>query len=256
MRILFIGQAVERKGLPVLLRAFEALREQIPATLTLVGGKDAEIAPMLLDGRGVRALGKVSEEQKREELRRAEVLCAPSLRGESFGMVLTEAFAASAPVVASDIPGYRDVARDGRATACSSRPGNALALAEALRALALDPERRMRMAAAAREHAGRFSWSHVAEEICRGLRAGGRRRAPGDAHRAHRRASRPRTLRICARAVRAHRLPSLEPAAPVEASRVACALARERCLPPRLPGWRSPTLPCRRLASRMSQRAL
>ena len=63
LRILFIGQAVERKGLPVLLRAFEALREHIPATLTLVGASTAEIAPLLLDDRGVRALGKVSEEQ-------------------------------------------------------------------------------------------------------------------------------------------------------------------------------------------------
>ena len=164
LRILFIGQAVERKGLPVLLRAFEALREQIPATLTLVGASAAEIAPMLLDDRGVRALGKVSEEQKNEELRRAEVLCAPSLRGESFGMVLTEAFAASTPVVASDIPGYRDVARDG-GDSLLVPPGDALALAEALRALALDPARRASMAAAAREHAERFSWAHVAEEI-------------------------------------------------------------------------------------------
>ncbi|MGA7705653.1 MAG: glycosyltransferase family 4 protein, partial [Solirubrobacteraceae bacterium] len=113
LQILFIGQAVERKGLPVLLRAFEALREQVPATLTLVGASAAEIAPMLLDDRGVRALGKVSEERKLRELGDAEVLCAPSLSGESFGMVLTEAFAASTPVVASDIPGYRDVAREG-----------------------------------------------------------------------------------------------------------------------------------------------
>ncbi|HWX87181.1 MAG TPA: glycosyltransferase family 4 protein, partial [Solirubrobacteraceae bacterium] len=90
LRILFIGQAVERKGLPVLLRAFEALREHVSVTLTLVGASAAEIAPMLFDDRGVRALGKVSEEQKNAELRRAEVLCAPSLRGESFGMVLTE----------------------------------------------------------------------------------------------------------------------------------------------------------------------
>ncbi len=164
LRILFIGQAVERKGLPVLLRAFEALREQIPATLTLVGVSAAEIAPMLLDDRGVRALGKVSERQKNEELHRAEVLCAPSLRGESFGMVLTEAFAASTPVVASDIPGYRDVARDGLDSLLVP-PGDALALAEALRALALDPGRRARMAAAARERAERFSWAHVAEEV-------------------------------------------------------------------------------------------
>jgi phosphatidyl-myo-inositol alpha-mannosyltransferase len=164
LRILFIGQAVERKGLPVLLRAFEALREHVPATLTLVGAGAEEIAPMLLDDRGVRALGKVSEERKHAELAQAEVLCAPSLRGESFGMVLTEAFAASTPVVASDIPGYRDVARDG-VDGVLVPPGDALALAEALRALALDPMRRLAMATAARERAERFSWSHVAEEV-------------------------------------------------------------------------------------------
>jgi phosphatidylinositol alpha-mannosyltransferase len=164
LRILFIGQAVERKGLPLLLRAFEALREHEPVTLTLVGASAEEIAPMLLDARGVRALGKVTEREKNAELRRADVLCAPSLRGESFGMVLTEAFAASTPVVASDIPGYRDVARDG-VDSLLVPPGDALALAEALRALALDPTRRLAMATAARERAERFSWTHVAEEV-------------------------------------------------------------------------------------------
>jgi phosphatidylinositol alpha-mannosyltransferase len=164
LRILFIGQAVERKGLPVLLRAFEALRDQVPATLTLVGASGEEIAPLLLDGRGVRALGKVSDADKHAELARAQVLCAPSLRGESFGMVLTEAFAASTPVVASDIPGYRDVARDGVDSTLVA-PGDALALAEALRELALDPVRREAMAVAARERAERFSWQHVAAEV-------------------------------------------------------------------------------------------
>jgi phosphatidylinositol alpha-mannosyltransferase len=77
LRILFIGQAVERKGLPILLRAFEALRDQIPATLTLVGASPEEVAHMMLDDRGVQALGKVSEERKLAELARAEVLCAP-----------------------------------------------------------------------------------------------------------------------------------------------------------------------------------
>src|SRR5439155_12472791 len=84
LRILFIGQAVQRKGLPVLLQAFEALREHIPATLTLVGAGAEEVAHMMLDNRGVRALGKVSEERKQAELAAAQVLCAPSLHGESF----------------------------------------------------------------------------------------------------------------------------------------------------------------------------
>jgi phosphatidylinositol alpha-mannosyltransferase len=164
LRILFIGQAVQRKGLPVLLRAFEALREHIPATLTLVGASAEEVAHMMLDDRGVHALGKVSEERKLAELERAQVLCAPSLGGESFGMVLTEAFAASTPVIASDIPGYRDVVRDGRDGQLVP-PGDALALAEALRALALDPARRECMARSARERAERFAWPHVAAEV-------------------------------------------------------------------------------------------
>jgi phosphatidyl-myo-inositol alpha-mannosyltransferase len=164
LRILFVGLPVERKGLPVLLRAFEALREQVPATLTLVGSSSEEIGHMILDDRGVDALGKVSEERKLAELARADVLCAPSLHGESFGMVLTEAFAAATPVIASDIPGYRDVVRDGLDGELVP-PGDALAVAESLRRLALDRSRRARMALAARERAERFSWPHVAAEV-------------------------------------------------------------------------------------------
>jgi phosphatidylinositol alpha-mannosyltransferase len=164
LRILFIGQAVERKGLPVLLRAFEALREQVPATLTLVGADAEEVAHMMLDDRGVHALGKVSEARKHAELADADVLCAPSLHGESFGMVLTEALAARTPVIASDIPGYRDVVRDGIEGVLIA-PGDALALAEALRSLALDPTVRTRMAADARLRAERFAWPHIAAEV-------------------------------------------------------------------------------------------
>jgi phosphatidyl-myo-inositol alpha-mannosyltransferase len=164
LRILCIGQAVERKGLPVLLRAFEALREHVPATLTLVGASAREVAHMMLDDRGVHALGKVSEQRKLAELARADVLCAPSLGGESFGMILTEAFAAATPVLASDIPGYRDVVRDG-VDGQLVPAGDPLALAEALRELALDRERRARLAASARERAERFAWPHVAAEV-------------------------------------------------------------------------------------------
>jgi phosphatidylinositol alpha-mannosyltransferase len=164
LRILFIGQAVERKGLPVLLRAFEALREQIPATLTLVGATPAEVAHMTLDDRGVHALGKVSELRKRAELARADLLCAPSLHGESFGMILTEAFAAATPVLASDIPGYRDVVRDGLDGQLVDA-GDPLVLAESLRTLAFDRGRRERMARAARERAERFAWPHIAAEV-------------------------------------------------------------------------------------------
>jgi phosphatidyl-myo-inositol alpha-mannosyltransferase len=164
LEIAFVGQVVERKGLPVLLRAFEALREHVPARLRLVGPTPEEVAPLLLDPRGVEVLGKVDDATKERVLESADVLCAPSLGGESFGMVLTEAFAHGTPVVASDIAGYRDVVRDGVDGVLVER-GDPAAVAAALRDLALDPQRRRAMGAAAREHAERYAWSHVAEEV-------------------------------------------------------------------------------------------
>ncbi len=164
LRIVFVGQAVERKGLPLLLRAFEALREHVPTELTVIGPTREQLDPLLLDATGVRMLGKVDDERKREELQQADVLCAPSLGGESFGMVLTEAFAAGTPVLASAIPGYRDVVRDG-VDGVLVAPGDAQALAEQLRDLWEEPERRARMAQAAAAGVQRFAWPQVAAEV-------------------------------------------------------------------------------------------
>src|SRR4051812_18528457 len=164
LRIVFVGQAVERKGLPLLLRAFEALRAQVPAELTVIGVTAAELAPLLVEPDGVTALGRVDDAAKEAALRAADVLCAPSLGGESFGMVLTEAFAAGTPVVASDIAGYRDVVSDGVDGLLVPR-GDATRLAEALRDLALDPARTERLAAAAGADAARFAWPRVAEQV-------------------------------------------------------------------------------------------
>ena len=210
MRIAFVGQAVERKGLPILLRAFEALREHIPVELVIVGAEPDDVAPMLMDEREITVLGKVGDAEKVDILARADVLCAPSLGGESFGMVLTEAFAAGTPVVASDIAGYRDVVRDGVDGVLFPR-GDATALAENLRALALDPPRRAAMAAEAMEHAHRYAWPTVAAEVLGAYEDAAAMRAPaGRALRAGvRLGAVPADLRPT---VPARRLPTLEPA--------------------------------------------
>jgi phosphatidyl-myo-inositol alpha-mannosyltransferase len=165
LRLAFVGQAVERKGLSVLVRAFEALREHVAVELAIVGAEREEVEPLLLDGGdGVSVLGKVSDAQKNAALANADLLVAPSLGGESFGMVLTEAFAAGTPVVASDIPGYRDVVRDGVDGLLVPR-GDATTLAQTLRDLAVEPGRREAMAARAHERARRFAWPTVAGEV-------------------------------------------------------------------------------------------
>lgn len=165
LEILFVGRAEARKGLPVLLRAFEALRGAgVPARLTVAGAAESDVEPLLLEREGVTIAGRVREEEKWRLLGRADVLCAPSLGGESFGMVLTEAFASRTPVIASDIAGYRDVVRHGR-DGLLVPAADASALGEALRELAQDPGTRAAMAASAAERAERFSWPRVAEEV-------------------------------------------------------------------------------------------
>ncbi|MHB8657845.1 MAG: flippase-like domain-containing protein [Solirubrobacteraceae bacterium] len=223
LRIVFVGQAVERKGLPLLLRAFEALREHIPTELTVIGPTHAELAPLMLDTRGVRVLGKVDERTKHAELEQADVLCAPSLGGESFGMVLTEAFAAGTPVIASDIAGYRDVVRDG-VDGVLVPPANAQALAESLRDLYDEPDRRLRLARAAAVDVARFAWPQVAREVLAAYEDAVATPLPEQTvHRA--------AIRVGARAADlkphfpAERLPSLEPKA-VGARRRAVAIVR------------------------------
>ncbi len=224
LRIAFVGQAVERKGLPALLRAFEALREQLPTELTVVGVSPEELGPMMIDDRGVVALGRCSDADKRRVLERADVLCAPSLGGESFGMVLTEAFAAGTPVVASDIAGYRDVVHHGVDGVLVPR-GDATALAETLRDLALDPARAAALGAAAAQSAQRYAWPRIAAEV---LGAYGDAIAVPAPEGVRERAVLRLGLKPSDGAPRqpARRLPTLEPPAPAGSPRPAVALAR------------------------------
>jgi phosphatidylinositol alpha-mannosyltransferase len=164
LRILFVGQPVERKGLPVLLSAFEVLRDEIPAELVLVGPSSEQLARLMRNPRGVRALGTLDDEDKRREFELADVLCAPSVGGESFGMVLTEAFAAGTPVVASDIVGYREVVRED-VDGVLVPPGDTQALAAALLGLWEQPERRARMSRIAAADVQRFAWRQIATQI-------------------------------------------------------------------------------------------
>ena len=129
--IFFLGRHEERKGLAVLLQAMRLLDLDVSCW---VAGDGPDTDRLRIEHAGdtrIEWLGRVDEAEKLARLRGASVVCAPSLHGESFGVVLIEAMAAGTPVVASALDGYRNVATDG-VDALLVEPGNAPALAAAL----------------------------------------------------------------------------------------------------------------------------
>jgi phosphatidylinositol alpha-mannosyltransferase len=165
----FLGRMDEpRKGLPVLLRAFETLGSQRPGLrLLIVGRGDADEVtarvPAPLRDRVV-LLGQVSDADKVRAYHSVDVFCAPNTGGESFGMVLTEAMAAGVPVVASDLDAFRAVLRGGAAGELFAN-GDADDLARAAGRLLDDPGRRARLSAAASAAVRVYDWPAVALQV-------------------------------------------------------------------------------------------
>ncbi|MGN6695917.1 MAG: glycosyltransferase family 4 protein [Aquihabitans sp.] len=164
--IFFLGRHEPRKGLDVLLAALPLL----PADVTVWIGSDGPDTERLRvrhagDPR-LQWLGRLSDEEKRRRLRAADIFCAPSLRGESFGVVLLEAMAAGAAIVASDLSGYRLVARPDQ-DGLLVPPGDAEALAGALNRVLTEPELRAGLVASGAERAQTFSMDQLADHYLR-----------------------------------------------------------------------------------------
>jgi phosphatidyl-myo-inositol alpha-mannosyltransferase len=160
-KILFLSRLEERKGLDVLIRAVAALRDT-GATLVVAGdGPERRYCQSLARRLGVRTrwLGLVEESMKARLYRSCDVYCAPALGGESFGIVLLEAMAAGAPVVCSNLDGFRAVARGA---ALLVRPGDAGILATGLRSVLASPDKAMLMSEASRRVAARYDWAELA----------------------------------------------------------------------------------------------
>jgi len=169
LRVLFVGRPEERKGLPVLLAAFGALVEHVPSRLTVIGAEREDVLRYLADPEAMRFVdvrGRVSGAALHRAMHEADLLCAPSLSGESFGMVLTEAFAAGTPAIASAIAGYSDVVSDG-VDGVLVPPGDPQRLAEELQRAHHERERLAAMGEAARRSAERYAWPRVAERVTR-----------------------------------------------------------------------------------------
>lgn len=130
--VFFVGRHEPRKGLGVLLEAMAMLPAEVQLWVAGDGPETADLQARFGNDNRIAWLGRIGDAEKAARLRGAHAFCAPSLRGESFGVVLLEGMAAGTPVVASDLPGYRNVARAG-VDAQLVEPGDPVALAAALR---------------------------------------------------------------------------------------------------------------------------
>ena len=196
----FLGRFGEpRKGMAVLLDALRLLAPDRPGLRLLVVGRGDADALRRAAGPGLAdrldVLGGVDDVTKAAALRSLDVYCAPNIGGESFGMVLTEALAAGAPVLASDLGAFRAVLQPdsgvdggvdgpgpGREVGVVFPTGDAPALATALASLLDDPGRRAALRVVGRARAAEFDWPVVAAAVLRVYRAAiaaDPRRVPG-----------------------------------------------------------------------------
>jgi len=160
--IFFLGRHEERKGLDVLLEALPNLPADIRIWIGSDGPDTQRLKLRYAGDPRLEWLGRVTDLEKRRRLRAADVFCAPSTHGESFGVVLLEAMAGSAAIVASDLSGYRLVARPDR-DALLVPPRDPDALGEALNRVLADATLRQSLVKAGLERAEEFSMLRLAD---------------------------------------------------------------------------------------------
>jgi phosphatidylinositol alpha-mannosyltransferase len=167
-RILFVNRLDRRKGFPIMVRAFAIISNRYPDALLVVAGDGKERRAVRGLPERVRdrvvMLGSVPHHLLPPYHAASEVFCAPATGRESFGIVLVEAMAAGLPVVASDIPGYREVVRH-QVEGMLVPPSDPRRLAAAVSGILDQPEVGRAMGAAGRIRAGRYSWDQVAREV-------------------------------------------------------------------------------------------
>ncbi len=164
LEILFVGRFGEqRKGFSVLLDAAAVLARRGRAVrITVVGDGPVDRFAGRAERLGVEFRGRLSDVELAAQYRCSDVFCAPSIGGESFGMVIVEAMASGCPVVASALPGYAEAARGA---ALLVPPSDPMALAEALWRVGHGPELRARLVDRGRARADALSWCRIAERV-------------------------------------------------------------------------------------------
>jgi phosphatidyl-myo-inositol alpha-mannosyltransferase len=167
-RLLWVGRLDPQKGFPAAVKAFAELAGEIQDLSFVVVGEGADrrvVQALERETRGrIVMVGAVRHDQLPPYHAAADAFVSPAVDQESFGLVLVEAMAAGLPVVASDIPGYREVVRGG-VDGLLVPTGDTAALTEALRRVLTDRDLATRLGSAGRERAARYRWDVVTQQI-------------------------------------------------------------------------------------------
>jgi len=158
--IVFVGRLEPRKGLAILLEAFSSLEGDLSCWVVGDGAEGPPLRRRFASDRRIEWIGAGNDAEVARRLAGATLFAAPSLSGESFGVVLLEAMAAGTAVIASDIPGYHLA---GGEAVRYVRPGDAPALAAAIGSLLADRNARDELVARGRARATSFSFTTVAD---------------------------------------------------------------------------------------------
>ena len=161
-RVMTFGEYVSEYGmkrseglvLRYLTDCYRAMNQTVP---------DSEKTDEVVDL--IEWLGEIDDDEKVKRMRRADIFCAPSLHGESFGIVLLEAMAAETTVIASALSGYRKVVEcpNGKAAGRLIEPGSAHELRSGLRELLNDPEQREALVRVGADRVTAFSMTRLAD---------------------------------------------------------------------------------------------
>lgn len=169
LNILFVGRLEPRKGLKYLLRAFPYVKRRVPkCRLIVVGDGPLRSYYERFVDRDIQAdvifKGRVTADELSSLYSNSAILCAPAVRGESFGIVLLEGMASGLPIVASGIEGYKCVLSHG-GEGILVKPRDPLALAEAILYLLQDERARMELEQRGREKAARYDWREIVKKL-------------------------------------------------------------------------------------------
>jgi len=168
LNVLFVGRAEKRKGLNFLLEAYQLIKQELPQSRLVIVGPETQqkyeqmARRMTLED--VVFTGYVPNEALPAYYQTCDVFCSPATGGESFGIVLLEAMAASRAIVASSIDGYAGLINNG-VEGLLVPPRDVTALANAIIALLKDEPRRLEMGLRGLGKAEQYSWTNVAKTI-------------------------------------------------------------------------------------------